>query len=85
MPPLARVAPRTPFGGGGTDIDTTPGTAGAAIAGEGTGDPMSASALAPRWLRPTAVPPRHLAGRPGGAHRWWYLYRALDATGTTIA
>ena len=23
----------------------------------------------PRWPRPTAVPPRHPAGRPGGAHR----------------
>ena len=64
--------PRTPFGGGGTDIDATPGTAGAAIAGEGatsTGG-VAAVARAPRWPRSTAVPPRHLTGRLiGGAHR----------------
>ena len=30
---------------------------------------VAAVALAPRWPRPTAVPPRHRAGRPGGAHR----------------
>ena len=53
---IARVAPRTPFGGGGTDIDTTPGTAGAVIAGEGGHEP--------RPRAPAASRPSH--SRPGG-------------------
>ena len=53
---IARVAPRTPFGGGGTDIDTTPGTAGAVIAGEGGHEP--------RPRAPAACRPSH--SRPGG-------------------
>ena len=58
-PPIARVAPRTPFGGGGIDIDTPPGTPGRRSrerGGTSTGG-VSAVALAPRWPRPTAVPP----------------------------
>ena len=36
--PLVRVAPRTPFGCGGTDIDTTPGTPGRRSRTLGTGE-----------------------------------------------